>query len=627
MDKLKMHSPDITQNNIARIRELFPECITEARGDDGCIRLAVDFDQLKQALSDSVVEGPQERYRLDWPGKREALLAANAPIAMTLRPCREESVNFDTTKNIYIEGDNLEALKLLQESYLGKVKMIYIDPPYNTGNDFIYDDDFSEDAAAYMERSQQADTSGARMVANTESNGRFHSDWLSMMYPRLQIARRLLREDGVILVSIDENEATNLKKMCEEVFGDKNFLSQIVWKKRNTPPQDRVIASQHEYIICFAKNANDVKLNLRARTAEQISRYKNPDNHPKGPWVAGDLMANVKGGRYVSSLYFPIKNPRTGEEFYPSSNGNWRFSESRIKELIKNNEIYFGEDDRGRPKLKRFLCDVKDGITWTSLWDFAPLNSSGSKEMTELFGNLTVFENPKPTGLLVELLKLGTSRDDIVLDFFAGSSSTADAVMKLNAEDGGTRSFMMIQLPEATEKLSEAYKAGFRTITELGKERIRRSGRMMHEKYHQPEKQMDVGFRALTLDTTNMSDVYYTPELTSHAKDALFTDNIKPDRTPEDLLFQVMLDWGVDLSLPIATETIQGKEVFFVDGNVLVACFDAAGGVDEDLVKALASREPLRVVFRDAGFRDSAAKINVEQVFKLLSPATDVRCI
>ena len=338
-------------------------------------------------------------------------------------------------------------------------------------------------------------------------------------------------------------------------------------------------------------------------------------------------MANVKGGRYVSSLYFPIKNPRTGEEIYPSSNGNWRFSESRIKELIKNNEIYFGEDDRGRPKLKRFLCDVKDGITWTSLWDFAPLNSSGSKEMTELFGNLTVFENPKPTGLLVELLKLGTSRDDIVLDFFAGSSSTADAVMKLNAEDGGTRSFMMIQLPEATEKLSEAYKAGFRTITELGKERIRRSGRMMHEKYHQPEKQMDVGFRALTLDTTNMSDVYYTPELTSHAKDALFTDNIKPDRTPEDLLFQVMLDWGVDLSLPIATETIQGKEVFFVDGNVLVACFDAAGGVDEDLVKALASREPLRVVFRDAGFRDSAAKINVEQVFKLLSPATDVRCI
>lgn len=627
MDKLKMHSPDITQNNIARIRELFPECITEARGDDGSIRLAVDFDQLKQILSDSVVEGPQERYRLDWPGKREALLAANAPIAMTLRPCREESVNFDTTRNLYIEGDNLEALKLLQESYLGKVKMIYIDPPYNTGNDFIYDDDFSEDAAAYMERSQQADTSGARMVANTESNGRFHSDWLSMLFPRLQIARRLLRDDGVIFVSIDENEATNLKKACEEVFGDKNFLAQIVWKKRNTPPQDRVIASQHEYIICFAKNANDVKLNLRARTAEQISRYKNPDNHPKGPWVAGDLMANVKGGRYVPSLYFPIKNPRTGEEFYPSSNGNWRFSESRINELIKNNEIYFGEDDRGRPKLKRFLCDVKDGITWTSLWDFVPLNSNGSREMTELFGNLAVFENPKPTGLLVELLKLGTSRDDIVLDFFAGSSSTADAIMKLNAEDGGTRSFMMIQLPETTSEQSEAYKAGFRTITELGKERIRRSGRATHEKYHHTEKQVDIGFRVLTLDTTNMSDVYYTPELTPHAKNTLFTDNIKPDRTPEDLLFQVMLDWGVDLSLSIATETIQGKEVFFVDGNALVACFDAGGGVDENLVKALATRGPLRVVFRDAGFRDSAAKINVEQVFKLLSPSTDVRCI
>ena len=627
MEKLKMHSPNLVQDNIARIRELFPGCVTEAKDEDGNAKLAVDFDQLRQELSSSIVEGPQERYHLNWPGKREALLTANAPIAKTLRPVREESVDFDATKNLFIEGDNLDALKLLQETYLGKVKMIYIDPPYNTGNDFIYEDDFAEDAAAYMNRSSQRDEKGNRLVANTESNGRFHSDWLSMLFPRLRLARGLLRDDGVIFISIDDNEINNLRKICEEVFGEDNFIAQIVWKKRSTPPNDKVIAAQHEYILCFSKEIASVSLNLRGRSDDQIARYKNPDNHIKGPWASGDLMANVKGGRYVASLYYPIVNPRTGVEHYPSSNGNWRFSKEKIEQLIKNDEIYFGEDDQGRPKLKRFLCDVKDGITWTTLWDFAPLNTAGSTEMAELFGNLTAFENPKPTKLLVDLLKAGSSPGDVVLDFFAGSGSTADALFQLNAEDGGNRRYIMVQLPEACDINSEAYKAGFPTIASLSKERIRRSGRKILIKPCHEAWNKDTGFRALKVDTSNMANVYYAPDALAKANLDLFVDNIKPDRTPEDLLFQVMLDWGVDLALPIEKKAIQGKDVFFVDGNALAACFDAHGGIDEAFVKELATHKPLRVVFRDAGFKDSAVKINVEQIFKLLSPGTEVKSI
>jgi adenine-specific DNA-methyltransferase len=688
MDKLKMHSPNLTDTNIAHIRELFPGCMTEARGEDGSVKLAVDFDQLRQELSASLVDGPQERYHLNWPGKREALLTANAPIAKTLRPCREESVDFDTTKNLFIEGDNLDALKLLQETYLGKVKMIYIDPPYNTGNDFIYEDDFAENSGAYLTRSNQKDDRGNQLISNKESNGRFHSDWLTMLFSRLRLAHSLLRDDGVIFISIDDNEINNLRKICEEIFGEDNFIAQIVWKKRSTPPNDKVIAAQHEYILCFAKDIIKTILNLRTRSDDQIARYKNPDNHKKGPWVAGDLMANVKGGRYVASLYYPIVNPISGDEHYPSSNGNWRFSQEKIDQLIKNNEIYFGEDGQGRPKLKRFLCDVKDGITWTTLWDFAPLNTAGSAEIAALFGNLTTFENPKPTGLLIDLLRAGTRKNDLVLDFFAGSSSTADAVMQLNAEDGGNRAFIMVQLAETCDVSSEASKAGFRTIADLSKERIRRAGQRISSEQRAasseqrlegdvPESSakskniwLDVGFRVLKIDTSNMAEVYYAPDALDKANLDLFIDNVKPDRKPEDLLFQVMLDWGVDLALPISTETIrvqkeeggrmkdegggikdeggrmkdeketaedssfrlhpssfQEYEVFFVDGNALAACFDARGGIDEAFVKELAVHKPLRVVFRDAGFKDSAVKINVEQIFKLLSPATEVKCI
>lgn len=626
MNKLKMHSPDLTQANIDKLAEIFPNCVAEARGVDGVVKRSIDFDQLRQELSTSIVEGPQERYQLNWPGKREALLTANAPIAKTLRPCREESVDFDTTQNLFIEGDNLDALKLLQETYLNKVKLIYIDPPYNTGKDFVYDDDFAQDTESYLARTNQKDLVGNRMVANSESNGRFHSDWLTMMYSRLRLARSLLSAEGVIFISIDDCEIGNLRKLCDEVFGEDMFAAQIIWKKRSTPPNDRVIGAQHDYILVYVKESLGA-LNLRKRNDEQVARYKNPDNHPKGPWAAGDLMGNVKGGRYVASLHYPITNPRTGKQHFPSSNGNWRFNDARIKELIENDEIYFGDDDEGRPKLKRFLSQVKDGITWTTLWDFAPLNTAASGEMTEIFGNLATFENPKPIDLIRLVLDAGSSRDGIVLDFFSGSATTAHAAMKLNSEDGGSRRFILVQLPEICGDESEPGRAGFKTIAEIGKERIRRAGKKI--KRESAGKlgidKLDVGFRVLKIDSSNMKEVFYTPDAVSQDLLSDQVNNIREDRTSEDLLFQVLLDWGVDLALPITQETIAGKVVYFVDGNALAACFEE--GVSEEFVKLLAKREPLRAVFRDSGFANDSVKINVEQIFKLMSPGTEVKTI
>ncbi|PWR01262.1 site-specific DNA-methyltransferase [Meridianimarinicoccus roseus] len=625
MDKLKMHSPDLSQDNIAKIRALFPGCVTEARDEaTGAVRLAVDFDQLRQELSDHIVEGPQERYRLDWPGKREALLASNAPIAKTLRPSESDSVDFLGTHNLFIEGDNLEALKVIQETYLGKVKLIYVDPPYNTGRDFVYDDDFAENAESFMVRSMQTSASGDRLVANPESNGRFHSDWLTMMYSRIRLAKTLLSEDGVFLTSIDDGEVSNIRKICDEIFGENHFAAQIIWKKRNTPPNDRVIGAQHDYILVYFKN-DLAGINLRPRTDDQIARYKNPDDHPKGPWVVGDLTANVKGGRFSNALYYPITNPNTGEEFYPPNNGNWRFNKDRIERLIASDEIYFGKDGTSSPKLKRFLCDVKDGATWTTLWDFAPFNTSGTNEMRDIFGNSVLFENPKPIGLLEHIVDLGASSDALVMDFFAGSGTTAHAVLKKNSEDGGSRRFIMVQLPEATNEDSEAHKAGYKTIAEVSKERIRRAGKKILEGECHPDWNRDVGFRVLKVDTSNMKDVYYRPDELKQSDLLDMVDNVKEGRTAEDLLFQVLVDWGVDLTLPIRRETVQSKTVFFVDDNALVACFDR--GVTEDLVKELAGHEPLRVVFRDNGFVSDAVKINVEQIFRQLSPTTDVKSI
>ena len=626
MNKMKMHSPDLTRTNIDKLAELFPNCLVESRDEKGTVTRNIDFDQLRQEVTGSIVEGPQERYQLNWPGKREALLTANAPIAKTLRPCREESVDFDTTQNLFIEGDNLDALKLLQETYLNKVKVIYIDPPYNTGKDFVYDDDFAQDTESYLARTNQKDQVGNRLVANSESNGRFHSDWLTMMYSRLRLARSLLSAEGVIFVSIDDCEIGNLRKLCDEVFGEEMFAAQIIWKKRSTPPNDRVIGAQHDYILVYVKESLGA-FNLRKRSDDQVARYKNPDNHPKGPWAAGDLMGNVKGGRYVASLHYAITNPRTGKQHYPSSNGNWRFNEARIKELIDNDEIYFGDDDQGRPKLKRFLSQVKDGVTWTTLWDFAPLNTEASSEMTEIFGNLATFENPKPIDLIRLVLEAGSSRDGIVLDFFSGSATTAHAAMKLNAEDGGSRRFILVQLPEVCGEDSEPGRAGFKTIAEIGKERIRRAGKKIKkDNAGKPGfEKIDVGFRVLKIDSSNMKEVFYTPDSVSQDLLSDQVNNIREDRTAEDLLFQVLLDWGVDLALPIAKETIAGKTVYFVDGNALAACFEE--GVSEEFVKLLAKREPLRAVFRDAGCASDSVKINVEQIFKLMSPGTEVKTI
>ncbi len=625
MEKLKMHTPDLTQDHIARIRELFPNCVTEARDESGKLKLAVDFDQLKQELSDSIVEGPQERYHLNWPGKREALLTANAPIAKTLRPVRKESVDFDTTKNLFIEGDNLEALKLLQETYLGKAKMIYIDPPYNTGSDFIYEDDFAEDSESYFERSNQKDEEGNRLIANMDTNGRFHSDWLSMMYPRLKLARNLLRDDGVIFISIDDNEVRNVRALCDEIYGGANFIAEIVWEKMYTTKNDAALVSvSHEYLVCYAKSITSSGIGLLPRTPEMDARYSNPDNDPRGPWKAIPMYADGerKNGRFV------ITSP-TGKKHEPQINSHWRYAERDVLNLIADNRISFGRTGDSQPNLKRFLSEVRDGVKAKTLWFHKEVgsNDTASREVRELFNlNRSPISFPKPTTLIHRILQLAAHQQDaVILDFFSGSATTAHAVMEMNAEDGGKRRHIMVQLPEICDEKSEAYKAGYKTIAEIGKERIRRAGQKIFKGQCHEDWDKDIGFRVLKIDTSNMAEVYYTPDGVKQDDLLAAVDNIRPDRSPEDLLFQVLLDWGVDLTLPIAQKTVQDKTVFFVDGNALVACFDM--GITEELVKELAAEKPLRVVFRDNGFASDSVKINAEQIFKQISPGTDMKSI
>lgn len=626
MDKLKMHTPNKADENFKKLAELFPNAVTETIDENGEVVRAIDKDVLMQEINTHVVDGKEERYQFTWPDKKKSVLLANAPINKTLRPCREESVGKDGTpggfdsENLYIEGDNLEVLKLLQETYLGKIKMIYIDPPYNTGNDFVYEDNFAQSTEEYLANSGQFDEEGNRLVKNLDSNGRFHTDWLNMIYPRLKLAKDLLSDDGVVFMSIDDNEIENLRKICNEIFGEENFIAQIIWKKRSTPPNDKVIGAAHEYILSFGKNISNTKLHLRARTQEQLMRYQNPDNHPKGPWAPGDLSANVKGGRYVASLYYPIINPNTGEEHYPPQNGNWRFNKQTVEKLLKNNEISFGNDGKGRPKLKRFLCDVKEGITYTSLWDFVPLNTQGSKEMTELLGNIAIFDNPKPADLIKELVKLGGDNNAIILDFFSGSATTAHAVMQQNAEDGGKRKFIMVQLPEETDEKSEAYKAGYKNICEIGKERIRRAGAKIKEEAGLTAQNLDVGFRVLKCDTSNMKDIYYSPSDFDMNLLDMMADNIKEDRTPEDLLFQVMLDLGVELSSKIEETTIGGKKVFDVADGFLIACFDK--DVNEETIKAIAQKQPYYFVMRDSSLANDSVATNFEQIFATYSPDT-----
>ncbi len=625
MEKLKMHSPDLTQDNIARIRAMFPGCVTEAKGEDGGVRLAVDFDQLRQALSESLVEGPQERYQLNWPGKREALLTANAPIAKTLRPCREESLDFDTTKNLFVEGDNLDVLKLLQETYLAKIKLIYIDPPYNTGRDFIYDDDFSGDSESYLIRSNQKDDQGSRLIANTEANGRFHSDWLSMIYARLRLARNLLKDDGVIFISIDDNEVDNLRKVCGEVFGEENFVAQVIWQKVFSPKNSaRWFSEDHDYILVYAKSAECWTPRLLPQTAEMVARYKNPDNDSRGPWTSSDLAAR---NRYDAGLY-SITCPSGRIIQGPTTGRYWTVSKENFQRLNEEGRIWWGEDGNNMPRLKRFLSDVQQGRVPQTLWFHEEVGHTQHAKKTLLkyvqFQHTeNVLNSVKPVELLQRVLQLaGQPQDgDIVLDFFSGSASTAHAVLKQNAEDGGNRRFIGVQIAEALP----TPEPGMTSIFEMGLKRVRNYA---DELRAQPvTDKIDAGFRVLKMDTSNLADVYYTPDTTTQEGLFAAVDNIKPDRTAFDLLFQVMLDWGVDLALPIEKKVIQGKDVYLVDGNALAACFDNAGGIDDAFAKELAAHHPLRAVFRDAGFKDSTVKINIEQIFKLLSPATDVKCL
>lgn len=621
-DHLKMHSPNLVDANIEKISVLFPNCITETKDENGELKKAIDFDLLKQELSQVLVEGEQERYRLDWVGKKEAILTANAPIAKTLRPCREESVNFDKTENLFIEGDNLEALKLLQENYLGKVKMIYIDPPYNTGNDFIYEDDFAESTDAFFERSNQVDDEGNRLISNTESNGRFHSDWLSMLYSRLKLARNLLSDDGVIFISIDDYEKDSLKKLCDEIFIG-NYIGTIVWQRAFSPKNDaKFLSSSHDYILMYAKNLNCFEIGRLPRTEEANARYKNLDNDPRGVWISDNLTVKT----FSKSGYYPVTTP-SGREIYPADGRCWSVSKQTFERLIAENRIWFGENGGNVPRLKRFLSDVQQGMVATTLWTYQEVghNQEGRQEVKKLFDDKGYFDGPKPTRLLSRILQIAnTDKNSIILDFFAGSATTAHAVIKLNAEDGGNRKFIMVQLPEKTDEKSEAFKAGYKNIAEISKERIRRAGKKILDENKDKESilDLDIGFRVLKIDSTNMKDVYYTPDALKQSDLLDLASNIKEDRTSEDLLFQVMLDWGLELSLPIERKIVAGKEVFFVAGNSLVACFDE---LTFDVVDEVAKDHPLRFVSAEKAIHLDHDKTNIKERFKQLSRDTEVK--
>lgn len=629
MEKLKCHTPDLTAENVQKLAALFPNCVVEAKDGLGKPTKAIDLDLLRQELSNSVIEGPRERYHLDWPGKREALLAANAPIAKTFRPCREQSMNFDSSEHLFIEGDNLDALKLLQETFLGKVKLIYIDPPYNTGNDFIYDDDFSEGFEGYFRRSNQVDERGNRLVANTEANGRFHSDWLSMLYPRLKLARNLLRDDGVVFISIDDNEAASLRKLCDEVFGEENFVAQIIWQKVYSPKNTaQWFSEDHDYIICYARSKDSWRPQKLARTEEMEARYRNPDNDPRGPWKAADMSAR---NRYDAGVY-PVKCPSGRIIEGPPTGRYWAIDETKFKALDADKRIWWGADGNNAPAVKTFLSEVSSGRTAQTLWFYEEVGHTQDAKKTLLqyvpFKHTeNVLNSVKPVELLQRILQLSGKPDErsIILDFFSGSAVTAHAVLKQNLEDGGNRRFIAVQISEPLPKPEP----NLGSIFEMGLTRIRN---YLSEVAKNSEGDLDLqhpqrvpGFRVLKIDTSNMKDVYYAPDAVKQTDLVAHADNIKEDRTPEDLLFQVLVDWGVDLALPITKETIAGKAVFFVDSNALAACFDPS--ISEELVKELAKRKPLRAVFRDNSYGSDSVKINVEQIFKLLSPSTEIKSL
>lgn len=637
-----MTSPDLTASNIEKIAQLFPTVVTESVDAEGNTVVGVNFDLLRQELVDHVVDGPQERYHLDWPGKRAAAFAANAPIAKTLRPVRGESVSFDTTQNLFVEGDNLEALKLLQESYLGKIKLIYIDPPYNTGNDFVYDDDYAETTDEYLLRSGQTDGNGARLVANPESNGRFHSDWLSMMYPRLKLARNLLSDDGVLVISIDDNESANLRRMGEEVFGAGNFVAQLsVQVNPRGRHMDRFVAKTHESLMIFVRNSESNSIGGIAKEGRMADEYQRTDE--KGPHRLLGLRNRNQAFNPQTrpNLYYPLYvAPTTGrvsvtqsDEFSvrilpDAPDGTqtcWTWGRDRVS---ADNALLIAErtGDEWRIHRKDYLYGTNGEVAKTlvkSLWlepEFS--NDYGRRAVKDLFVE-AVMDFPKAPQLMKRIIDIAAPPGSIVLDFFAGSSSMAHAVMLANAEDGGSRRFLMVQLDEVPDPKSNAAKAGFLSIAELSRERIRRAGRSIRESAGLAAEGLDVGFRALRVDTTNIADVLRTPDNTDQQALAGLEDSVKPDRSGEDLLFQVLLDWGLDLAMPIAVEKIDGHDVYVVEEDALIACFD--DDVSTALMQEVAKREPLRAVFRDSGFPSDDARINAEQIFKEISPSTDVK--
>ena len=632
-----MQTTNIVDENIKRIGELFPNCLTERLNDEGKPEVAIDFDQLRQELSKNIVEGNEERYQFTWPDKRNAMVLANAPTTDTLRPVREDeteatgidssgkpycstgSVDFDNTQNLYIEGDNLQVLKLLRENYLGKVKMIYIDPPYNTGNDFVYNDDFAQSTDDYVHNSGQTDKEGNRLVANPESNGRFHTDWLNMIYPRLKVAKDLLSEDGVIFISIDDCEQRNMRILCDEVFGESNFVTQIVWQKIHSIKNDaKYFSENHEYALIYARNKEKYNVELLPRTAEMNERYKNPDNDPRGPWQSGDLVAS--GER--SNGHFIITSPKSGKTFDVPQGKHWVYSESNLKKLVEENQIWFGEDGNSFPRKKRFLSDVQDGRTASSIWlsDEVGHNQTATREVKQLFDDNKYFDFPKPVSYIKQMLMVSTKNEDIVLDFFSGSATTAHAVMQLNAEDGGNRKFIMVQLPEATDEKSEAYKAGYKNICEIGKERIRRAAKKIKE---ETNADIDYGFRVLKLDSSNMENVYYTPAETT--QQSFYDDNIKEGRGDEDLLFQSMIELGISLSAKIEKKEIAGKTVWSVEDNYLLACFDEE--VNETTITEIAKQKPYYFIMRDSSLANDNVADNFEQIFEHYSKDTICRIL
>ena len=615
MEKLKMQSHDVIGSNTQKIAQLFPNCVTECLGKDGKPELAIDFEKLQAELSNEVITEGEERYQFTWPDKRAAVRLANTPTTMTLRPCREESVDFDNTQNLYIEGDNLDVLKVLRETYLGKVKMIYIDPPYNTGNDFVYNDDFAQGKDDFEQSSGLFDDEGNQtidpMQRNTESNGRFHTDWLNMIYPRLKVARDLLSEDGVIFISIDDCELENLRKICNEIFGESNFIAQCVRKRRDSQANlSKNISPIHEYVVIYAKQYGDILNKVSANIDE--SAYKNPDNDPRGAYVT--MPCTNKGG-----AVYTVKTP-TGAEITEE----WRFKKETYNALLADNRLVFPRGGEGKPRYKLFLSEKKAEGQLANTWlETLASNQEATREIKDIFNGKLLFDTPKPVGLLVFCIQLATQKDCIILDFFSGSAATAHAVMKLNAEDGGKRKFIMVQLPEKTDEKSEAYKAGYKNICEIGKERIRRAGKKIKEEAGLSAQNLDIGFRVLKLDSSNMEDVYYTPQ--EFELQSLFNENVKADRTNEDLLFQVMLDLGIELSAKIECKQIAGKNVYFVDDNYLVACFDR--DVNESTITEIAKLQPIYFVMRDASASNDNVIDNFEQIFKHYSPDTNCRII